>query len=385
MVALQSLLAPQTLTKVISQQAATSDWLATMFGCQPGGKNELNYGHAREGSFHIYNNVRKVAAGRAPGAAAGRRAANPIGRVEFSYPRMHDSVEMLAEVLHNLGRITDPAERDAAGADMIRRQTSTLAQLAANWRKAMLIGHLRDDLHVVFTGDDVYFTYDSAQAGASPLLKAEARLPAANKAQLNMLGGGNIISASWATDTTDIPGHLMAINAAFQQLCGGHLHACICPFNVWNAVIKNEHVAAIHGSANAPFLSFERDSLDPVIANTMRNVFRARLSVLPDVTWYITDEGIEVGSPGSETFQKIVPNDHVLFVGHRPDDGTVACYQGSEPVAEYDGGPESVRVGLSSWSVKRSNPTKTDIFVLDNALAVSHVPLSRAYARVIGF
>ncbi len=87
------------------------------------------------------------------------------------------------------------------------------------------------------------------------------------------------------------------------------------------------------------------------------------LNVLPDVTWYITDEVIEVGRPGSETTSKLVPDDHVLFIGHRPDDGTVGCYVGSEPVAEYDGGPKSVKTGLSSWSVKRSNPTKTDLFV----------------------
>ncbi len=138
MVALQTLLMPQTLTKVVSQQAATSDWLINLFGCQPGGRNELNMGHGRFGQFNIYNNVRKVAKMRAPGTAAGRRAPNPMGTVMFSYPRMYDSVELLAEQLHNLGLITDPKQRDAAGADMIRRQTDTLGQLASNWRKAML-------------------------------------------------------------------------------------------------------------------------------------------------------------------------------------------------------------------------------------------------------
>jgi hypothetical protein len=383
MVAIQNLLMPQTLTKVVSQQAATSDWLTNLFGVQPGGKNTLRYGHGRVGQFNIYNNVRKVAQMRAPGTAAGRRAPNPMGTVLFSYPRMYDSVELLAETLHNLGMITDPKERDSAGADMIRRQTDTLSQLASNWRKAMLIGHLRDQLYIGKAGDEEWFTFTSNESGALPIIQANAQMPAGNKSQLNMLGGGNIIDASWATETTDIPSHLMQINAAFQQLCGGHLNACICTQNVWNKVIKNDHVAAIHGSAQAPFRVFEREALDPVLANTQKNVYRAVLNVLPDVTWYITDEVIDIGKPGSETTTKLVEDTKVLFIGHRPDDGTVGCYEGSEPVAEYDGATPVVKTGLSSWSVARSNPTKTDLFVLDNALTVSHIPNSRAYGTVI--
>lgn len=380
MAGLQQLLSPQVLTKVISQVAATSDWLAMLFGCQPGGKNIVNHGHGRAGAFHIYNHVRKVAAGRAPGTAAGRRAPNPMGRVDFTYPRMHDSVGLLAEILHNLGRIDDPAVRDAAGADMIRRQTTTLGELAANWRKAMLIGSLRDELYINFDGDNTYFDFSG---GGSPAVQQHARMPAGNKSQLNMLGAGNIIDASWATASTDIPKHLGAINAAFQQLNGGHLAAVLTNHQVWHEVITNDVVAAVHGSANKPFVELERDALDPVLASTMKNVYRARLSVYPDIIWYITDEGIEIGAPGSETFTKIVPANKALFIGHEPDDGTVACYEGSEPIAEYDGGPESVKVGLASWSVKRANPTSTDLFVLDNALCVSHIPDSRAYGTVI--
>lgn len=383
MVALQTLLMPQTLTKVVSQQAATSDWLINLFGCQPGGANEMNMGHGRFGQFNIYNNVRKVAKMRAPGTAAGRRAPQPMGTVMFSYPRMYDSVELLAEQLHNLGLITDPKQRDAAGANMIKRQTDTLAQLASNWRKAMLIGHLRDSLYLGMDGDDNWFTFNGSESGALPILQTNAQLPSGNKQKLNMLGTGDIIDASWSTSTTNIPKHLMQINAAFQQLNGGHLDTIICGYKVWNEVINNDHVAAIHGSANAPFRVFERETLDPVLANTQRNVYRAVLNVLPDVTWYITDEVIEVGKPGAEVTSKLVPDDYAMFIGHRPNDGTVACYVGSEPVAEYDGGPEQVKTGLASWSVKRSNPTKTDLFVLDNALTVSHVPNSRAYGLCI--
>jgi len=382
MAALQSLLTPQFLTKVISQVAGTSDWMSTVFGVQNGGKNVLNYGHGRQGAYHIYNHLRKVASGRAPGAAAGRRAANPMGRVDFTYPRLFDSVSLNAEVIHNLGRIDNPSVRDQAGADMIRRQTDSLGELAANWRKAMLVGTLRDSLYIGFDGDDVFFDFE-ATAGALPVVQQHARMPAGNKSQLDMLGGGDIIDASWATSTTDIPGHIGAINAAFQQLNGGHLAACICTSSTWQKVIQNDKVASIHGSANAPFLVLERDALEPEIAKTMKNVYRARLSVYPDVIWYITDEGLEIGAPGSESFKKVVEDDKVMFIGHEPDDGTVACYEGSEPIAEYDAGPETVKVGLGAWSVKRANPTSTDLFVVDNAIVCNQVPNSQAYGTVV--
>jgi hypothetical protein len=58
---------------------------------------------------------------------------------------------------------------------------------------------------------------------------------------------------------------------------------------------------------------------------------------------------------------------------------------GSEPIAEYDGGPESVRVGLSAWSKKTSNPTATEAYVLDNCLPVNHDPHSIQNATVAGF
>lgn len=382
MVALQTVLSPQVLTKVISRQAATSDWLLNLFGMAPGGVNTVNMGHGRNGAYHIYDHIRKVAKGRAPGTAAGRSAPNSMGRVDFSYPRMHDSISLPAEVMHNLGRIDNPAVRDSAGMDMIRRQTGTLAEKSTNWRKAMLTGILRDSLYMIPDGDDYYFVFDSAGA-SNPVLNVNARMPSGNKSQLDMLGAGDIIDASWLTTTTDIPSHLWAINAAFQQLCGGHLAAVICPWNVWHAVTQNEVIAALHGSASPPFVSLTRDQLDPQLANTMLNVHAARLNSLPQTTWYITDEGFDLGIPGSEAFTKLVPDNHALFIGHDPQRGAFSLYEGSEPIAEYDGGPETVKVGLNSWSVKRSNPTSTDLFVLDNAFVVNHVPASTAFGEVI--
>lgn len=378
MAALQTLLSPQVLTKVVSQKAAASDWLLQLFGCQPGGPNVINMGHGRNGAFNVYDNVRTVGKGRAPGTAAARSSANPMATVPFTYPRMHDSVSLNAEVLHNLGLITDPSQRDAMGADMISRQTKTLGQKAANWRKAMLVGALRDSLYFHTDGDNQYIDYTSSGG-----MRINFQMPAGNKDQLNMLGAGNIIDASWATSTTKIPKHLMAINAAFQQLTGGHLGAVICGYTIWDYILANDWVQEHHGTARSPFLRFERLEVDMGVGRTSKNVMVAELASTPGVLFYITDEGLDLGVPGSETFTKIVGDSNAIFVGFEPGDDVLACYEGSEPIAEYDGAPKTLKIGLNSWSVERANPTSTDLFVLDNALIVPHVPKSIAYGTVV--
>lgn len=378
MAALQTLLSPQVLTKVISQKAAVSDWLINLFGLGPGGKNEIYEGHGRYGAFNIYNNVRTVGKGRAPGTAAARSRPNPMGVTPFTYPRMHDSVGLPAEVLHNLGLITDPAQRDAMGADMIRRQTETLAQKAANWRKAQLIGCLRDSLYLRQEGESQYITFTSTNAMQIPF-----QMPAGNKAQLNMLGAGNIINATWATSTTNIPGHLLQINAAFQRLNGGHLAVVICGWQVWDYVKKNDFVQEEHGTAHSPFLRFERVAVEDTITKTGKNVMVAELASAPGVLFYITDEGLDIGPEGSEVYTKIVEDGKAIFLGFQPGDDVIQAYQGSEPIAEYDNGPKTVKIGMASWSCERANPTSTDLFVLDNSLIVNHVPDSVAYGTLV--
>lgn len=378
MSALQTLLSPQVLTKVVSQKAAASSWLLDLFQLGPGQSQETYMGHGRFGAFNIYNHVRSVAKGRAPGTAAGRSAPNPMGTVNFTYPRMHDSVTLLAETLNNLGRIDDPAQRDAAGADMIKRQTNTLGEMAANWRKAMLMGMLRDSLYFAFSGDDVYLNMTSG-------LRINFQMPAGNKTQLNMLGAGNIIDASWATSTTNIPLHLLKINEGFQRLNGGKLCAVICGLTVFDAIRKNDHVQEEHGTSHSPYLRFDRLAVEDGPGKTAKNVFVVELRSAPGVLFYVTDETLDIGPDAdSLTATKIVADNTATFIGFEPGtEEVVQCYLGSEPIAEYDGGPENVKVGTASWSVKRSNPTATELFVLDNCLTVNHIPDSIATGTVI--
>jgi hypothetical protein len=378
MPALQSLLSPQVLTKVISQKAKVSDWLINLMGLGPGGKNEVYEGHGRTGAFHIFDHTRKVGLGRAPGTAAGRSAANPMGQVLFTYPRMHDSLSLPAEILHNLSKISDPAVRDKSGADMIARQTDYIGEKSANWRKAMLIGMLRDSLFYQVNGDDVIFSYTTGN-------RINFQMPAGNRLQLNMLGEGNIINQSWANLDTDIPDHLGRINRAFQILCGGKLGGAIITHQIFNLMRRNNVIQEEHGFNNSPYLRYEQLEMEQAPGNTMKNVLVVEFRSFPGCVFYVTDEVIDLGYDASESLQPIVPVNGAIFFGFDPANsaGVVQCYQGSEPIAEYDGAPETEKIGFAAWSVKRSNPTATELYTLDNALMVNHIPAAMAQPTLV--
>jgi len=376
MASLQEILRPQVLTRVISRMAAADGSLLRLFGMQAGGPSETHVGHGREGVYHVYNNVRTIGQGRAPGTPAGRTSRQKIGRVPFVYPRLHEQISLLAEELHNVGRIDNPAVRDQAGEDYIRRQTQTLAQRGSNWRTALLVGMLRDSLYVFEDGDTWYPSYTSA----SSLYQISFGMPAGNKSQLDMTGTGDLIDTSWASTTTaNIPKQLLDINAAFQRLNGGMLTDVILPVQQWSNIISNDFVSAVHGSATSPFTVFERKT-ETGPDGTQINEFAARLITMPQVMFHVTDAGLEVGAPGSETFTKHVEDNNAIFISRMP--GVHTMYTGSEPISEYDNGPKTVKVGFSAWSKESSNPTSTEVFVLDNALPVNEVPTSIAYGTV---
>lgn len=373
------LLQPQVLTKVVSRIAAEHSELLSLFQMGPGQSKSIHMGEGRNGLYHVFNNSRKVARGTAPGAPANRRPPQEMSAVPFVFPRIFDSVTLHAEMLHNLGRIDDPRKRDEAGEMMIARQANVLGQILANWRTAMLGGMLRGKIYMERVGDTmIVFDYNQPSGVYEEITWLR---PAGNTGQLNMLGTGNIINASWAISTTDIPGHLGQINAAFQQLYGGRLEHVMCNWAVWNAVIQNEAVANTHGSVNQPFVVFDRQENTGPDGRKVSG-HKARLNVLPDVVWHVDDYGLELGL--TNTYRKHIPAGHACFLGFDPSSNDVCeMREGSEPVAEYDGGPIAVRPGAYSWSTQKFNPTSTELYILDNALPVIYNPAAIALGQVI--
>ena len=378
MAAIETLLRPNILSRLVSRQMVAEQWILGFFGFESGGRNELNLGHGREGTFDVFDNTRKVGEGRIPGTAAAVVQPQRVGVVRFDYPRMHESIQLPAEKLHNLRRIGDENVRDVAGTRMIELQTQYAAQRAANFRAALTIGMLRDSLYLQRNGDSLYPTFTDPTTNG---FQIDFQQPAGNKSQLDMLGDGDIIDVSWDNPTADIPKHLGSIDAAFQELYGGRLENVWVQNSLWQYIIKNDHVASQAGIANTPFQNFDR-VVGTRADGSPVNVKTGVLSCEPNVTFWITDEGIEIGARGSEAFTKYVPDNTAFFLPN-PDMGTFFMQLGSEPIAEFDGGPETVQTGLYSWANKTYNPTNTNIFTLDNALAINDIPNSVAHGTVV--
>ncbi len=386
MAAFQDILRPVTITKVVSRIAAAVDPFLLFMGMQPGGRLERPVG-GRDAAYDIFNNVRTTGKGRAPATAAARRARNPVGRVPFTFPRLHEEVFLSYEEISNVRSIGGPsAVRDLAGEDFIRRQSVPPGQRAGNWRTAQMFGMLTDRLYVATSGDDWYFTYSPTGA----LYQISSQMPAGNKNQLNMVDqggtsvyGSSIIDMPWENPSANIPLHLSRINVGFLRAWGGRLEHAVCNADTWMNVCNNDFVAQQGGIANTAFSEFTRE-VGQGPDGTPINAFLGRLRCAPWITWHITDNGLMLGPEGSETYQPHIEAGKVLFMG-TPTEDNFNMLLGSEPIAEYDNGPIQQKMGLASWTKTSSNPTGWEMFTLDNALAVNYVPASTAYATVTGF
>lgn len=378
------ILRPNLFTQVVKQVVASADPILNFMGFQPGGANETFVGHGREGLYHIWDDPRTAAKGRAPGTPAARSAKQAMKAVPFTYPRMHDSISLLAEFFHNIGKIGDPVTRDEAGRDMIMRQTEVLMKKAANWRIAMTVGMLRDSLYVHESGDDWLMSYTSSSA----VFQVNFRVPSGNKTQLNMtdragnsVHSANILTVPWDSPGANIPLQFAKINQARSVQGVGPVRHVHINSIVWQYLVNNDYLSAQAGISNPPFQLFQREVGTRPDGSPLHE-YVGSFNALPGVLFHITDEGLELYDGSSTVFTKHFSDTMAVMMGDPNVGGKYKLMQGSEPIAEYDGGPETVRVGLSSWSKKTSNPTATEVYVLDNALAVPHDPYDIIVATV---
>ena len=171
------ILQPNVLSRLVSRQMVAEQWILGFFGFEVGGRNEINLGHGRRGSFDVFDNTRQAGEGRFPATAAGRVRRQAVSNVPFNYPRMHEHLELNAEELHNLRAIGEDGTRDVAGTQYIRKQTDYIAQRSANWRAALTVGMLRDSLFLIPDSDSLYPSF----ATGTNAIRINFQQPTANQ------------------------------------------------------------------------------------------------------------------------------------------------------------------------------------------------------------
>lgn len=172
---------------------------------------EGSRGTGDEGRYTVVKSIRRTARQTAYGGPAKRRELRPIGTRPVKLIHSFESQMVPIHVLMNLRDYTNSG-RQRLGEDEIARQAGLFRDLFDNLRimatqLALSKGELRFD-----NGGELVLS--------GGVLTIDMLVPAGNKNQLDVDGSGDIITASWATTTTNIPLHLRQLRKESRKLSG---------------------------------------------------------------------------------------------------------------------------------------------------------------------
>jgi hypothetical protein len=361
------LLAPKTIEKAISQLELPGTSLQTLFGWGLGGTNVARQS-GRNFSYDIFNIARSVATARAPAKEMSLTKPQAAGNRSATFPRAAEKIQLFDEDLLNRRPIGGPDSNLDRSEVFVTRQEAYLAQRFANLVEFQTAALFRGSYSYLADGDRLWHGFSGVGTTVS------YGVPAGNLAQLDMLGGGNILDADWATAATDIPAHLHAINAAMIQLTGMGLAHVVVTSTGWQYVVNNTKVQQQGGSAGPVFES---------LARTAPGEFTATLRGLPWLTFHVVDYGLEIWNGTSEVFTKLIENDHAAFLPE-PRPSWVQYLEGSEFVTEGPGGPKHERFGFYPYAYPTHDPSGWELCAVFNGIPALYTPSAIAYGLITG-
>lgn len=354
---LPEVLQPGAINETVSRLDVINDRLQNFFGAA--GTNPVG---GRYFHWDIFDETREVAEGRAPATGPSRINPQPVGYVNGVFPRVHESIPLEYERIHNIRQIGS-RDIDRAGETYITLQEQILAQRVVNHKEFQYMALCRGGYYYSRSGDALNVSLTS---GTNFI---DFQVPAGNKSQLDMLGGGDIIGASWALAATDIPAHVFAIDEAFEQLIGRPLRHAWCNSTTFNYVLTNTTIGALSGTANVVFDRFER------VAGT--NDFMVVIKGLPWLLWHVSNGVLNLNG----TATKLFGTDEVLFCPE-PNADWVQLYEGSEVVVEYPGATPGERYGSYFWAEPTTKPAGYELISVYNGIPALKRPKAIAFADV---
>jgi hypothetical protein len=400
-VSLAELLLPQVILEVVSRIREQQGRLGRWLGFQPNrydpkevaldGPNVVK-GDVRNVAFRIFDHTRVVATAKAPNTGPAVIAPNPTGEVRIDCSRYHMKVPLSTEVLGNLSPIMGPnSQIDTGGQNYISQQIEYIHTRFNNVVELMSSGMMQDSLYFLQSGDNIYPQLAPLTAGQFGQ-QVPFQIPAGNKAQLNMLGTGNLIDLTWANPAAQIMKQIQKIKAAFAQLSGYPMTDVWINSLTWYNLISNTELRNLAGSANTPFAEYKDEpekGMDGEPTGDRYAVLRAE----PTVKFHITDEVLGTGAdidpvyatlPASAlaTLVKVVPDNQAWFCTE-PNRRWTSLYHGGEYVVENPGMPMVLRRGYYYWKEWTTQPGGLDLIGLLNCIPMLKIPKVIAPASVI--
>ena len=379
-VSLNSLFTPSIIIDVVSRmdigQGRIGKFLGFHYGLDAPERGSLMGPNSKEvqtrsGLYDIFDTTRTVAKGRAPGTGPATTPPQAIGQAAYTCARFHEAIPLEYEALSNMRPIGGPtASIDAGGQQYIAEQMRFIAQRFNNAIEILAAGVVRGKLYLKSSGDDLIPVLSAP--GSGPYVEMDFKVPSGNQNQANMLGAGNIISASWATAGTKIIDHLSSMFDACAQLYGSVPTDAFCSPAIWSYIINNTQVINVGGSAQTPF-EYVRYADDTLSNGKQTTEMIAVLRAFPTLKWHIvTDHLVLDGTDtsyasGTGTLTRVLPANDILLVP--PADGSwLDLLHYGEYVSAAPGLPAVKRPSYFMWTETQTRPSVVNLLALMNAV-----------------
>lgn len=364
-VAFQQLMSQPVITRAISEIQVPKTRLQEFFGMGPGGNAVSSPGGDIAG-WDIFNFTRSQAQARARNVGPGTIAPQPMGQRTARFIRLHEKMHLAAERVFrtrpiggNYGMV------DNMGQSYITRQQAHLAQRFRNSREWMVSRLFRGGFEVLMNGD----LMTPVDIGGGGHFTVDYGIPAGNKLQVDLLGGGNLITQSWANPATSILAQVMSINGAFEQLHGLPLKHLWMNSVTFQYMLDNDQFKELGGTSNKMWDSFEPNG----------TAFEVTMKAIPWLRIHIYDAGLD---NASGSFTKFFPDG---YVGMTPDPSPdwAELLEGSEIVMENVLDPGTERYGFAAWQEPVTQPAGWELIAVDNIMPVVYRPQAIIWAQVI--
>jgi len=189
------------------------------------------------GEYYRVDGTRETARRVARGAPAVRMSQKGVTKMAATmistfHDMMHeeDTLEML---------FSDNAEVKMAGKDEVVRQVGSFYQQIRDLKISAVASALSKGA-IYFDGDGNLLASSSGAA-----VTIDFGIPASNKTQLDILGDGSIIDASWNTAATDIVNQVTKVRQQIAKKCGYIVTEIFYGANIPKYIAKNTNFANI--------------------------------------------------------------------------------------------------------------------------------------------
>lgn len=302
------------------------------------------------------------------GAPAKRRELAGVTEVPIKLCHAFETITHPQALMLALQNV-DNEQRQKMGQQELARQTQLFKQRFVNLREAAAMSALFRGL--------VYFDSSGnllpSASGAS--ISVDYGIPAGNKNQLNILGAGNIIGASWATAATNIVAQMKLIKSAYRKKSGYSIGCAFYGENILPYFAGNTTCMALIAGSPAYSQSF----LNQEIPDGFLGIRK----------WIPAEDAFFVDNDG--TVQTLMPADGITFC---PDpspewwdfvDGSFAVPTNLGMVGA-DGSAQAASLreafGMFTYAATTHNPPTIEQFAGDTFLPLIKAPYAVLTADV---